>query len=116
MRTSGSRFLAWRKGSARPYLYRCRSGTTESDSRAALLRADLPANDVAVKGTDSYPIAQSLQLRGIPFKFVTAFGVGLEMGAFRRRPPIRKPFRPVERSRLVASSEAGTTARNALAS
>ena len=70
-------------------------GLGEALQLARLAEIDAALLDVKLKGTDSYPIAQSLQLRGIPFAFVTAFCVGVKMGAFRCRPPIREPFRPV---------------------
>lgn len=45
------------------------------------------------RGRDSYPIAETLAARGVPFVFSTGYGEdGLREG-FRDRPVLAKPFR-----------------------
>lgn len=48
--------------------------------------------DVNLDGERSYPIAEALAARGLPFVFVTGYGeAGIEP-AFRDRPVVQKPF------------------------
>jgi CheY-like chemotaxis protein len=48
--------------------------------------------DVNLAGERSYPIAEALATRGLPFTFVTGYGeAGIEP-RFRKRPVVQKPF------------------------
>ena len=52
--------------------------------------------DVNLAGENSFPVAERLAARGIPFLFATGYGVqGIEE-RFRDRPILQKPFRAAE--------------------
>jgi CheY-like chemotaxis protein len=48
--------------------------------------------DVNLHGEKSYPIADALALRGIPFVFSTGYGDHGERADFADRPVLRKPY------------------------
>jgi len=48
--------------------------------------------DVNLDGERSYPIAEALAARGLPFVFVTGYGAAGIEPAFRDRPVVQKPF------------------------
>ena len=48
--------------------------------------------DVNISGGTSYPVAEKLASRGIPFAFVTGYGSASNMGAFSDRPVLGKPI------------------------
>lgn len=54
-------------------------------------RLDAALLDVRITGGNSYPVAQALSLRGIPFGFITGYGVGYGMREFENRPVLCKP-------------------------
>ncbi|OAN58887.1 hypothetical protein A7X12_03900 [Sphingomonas sp. TDK1] len=59
---------------------------------ARRVEADLAILDVNLDGHRSFPVADILQERAIPYAFATGYGVlGLE-GAYRDRPVLAKPF------------------------
>lgn len=70
---------------------------------------DLAVLDVNLDGADSYPIADRLAQRGVPFMFVTGYDDWAMPAAYRDTPRVAKPYRPsavvnvVER--LVAAPE-----------
>jgi len=65
------------------------------DEALALLEAerfDLAMLDVNLDGQPSYPVADALALRSIPFVFSTGYGeLGIE-ARFGDRPVLRKPY------------------------
>ncbi|MBA3666225.1 MAG: response regulator [Sphingomonas sp.] len=64
---------------------------------------DLAMLDVNLDGLPSYPIADALAARGVPFVFSTGYGLhGIDQ-AYRDRPVLKKPFTDNE----VAKSLAG---------
>jgi CheY-like chemotaxis protein len=48
--------------------------------------------DVNLHGEKSYPVADALALRGIPFVFSTGYGDHGERADFANRPVLRKPY------------------------
>ena len=48
--------------------------------------------DVNLAGQETYPVADVLIERGIPFVFATGYGVGGLRDAYRDRPVLQKPF------------------------
>ncbi len=58
--------------------------------------------DVALRKGDSYPIAETLGLRGVPYAFVTGHGVGGLAPAFRSALTLSKPFTPDDLQEIVA--------------
>lgn len=57
--------------------------------------------DVALRKGDSYPIADLLGLRGVPYAFVTGHGVGGLAPAFRNCLTLAKPFTPDDLQEIV---------------
>jgi CheY-like chemotaxis protein len=53
---------------------------------------DLAILDVNVAGEPIYPVAESLQRKGIPFVFSTGYGSAGIKDSFRDRPVLQKPF------------------------
>jgi DNA-binding response OmpR family regulator len=64
---------------------------------------DVAMLDVNLAGDRSFPVADALAERGIPFLFATGYGrAGIEE-PYRDRPVLQKPFRAAE---LLAAIEA----------
>jgi CheY-like chemotaxis protein len=53
---------------------------------------DLAILDVNLNGRESYPVAEILAERGIPFMFATGYGERGMPSAFQNRPTLQKPF------------------------
>lgn len=68
---------------------------------------DLVVLDVNIAGESVEPVAEELQRRGIPFIFVTGFGIERVPEAFRNRPVLTKPVEEEDlRNALQAALEA----------
>lgn len=64
----------------------------DAEEKARTMRIDVATLDVNLAGRLSYPVAERLRLRGIPFLFATGYGtVGLPE-AFTDVPVLSKPF------------------------
>lgn len=59
--------------------------------------------DLNLNGVRSYPVADVLAARAIPFAFVTAYGVSGLRDGDRTRPLLVKPFEPVSLERLLVA-------------
>jgi len=72
---------------------------------------DAAVLDVNLNGEMSYPIADALAARGLPYVFVTGYGHAGLKPEYRDRPVIQKPFTRTSLERaiegMVASSLAG---------
>jgi CheY-like chemotaxis protein len=66
---------------------------------------DLALLDINLDGSSSAPVAEIIEKRGLPFLFVSGYGLaGLPQG-FRERPVLQKPFpSPSSATRLARSS------------
>jgi hypothetical protein len=53
---------------------------------------DMAVLDVNLKGQMSYPIADVLIARGIPFVFSTGYDIGRLLADYRTFPALQKPF------------------------
>jgi CheY-like chemotaxis protein len=53
---------------------------------------DAATLDVNLNGTSSYPVAETLARRGVPFVFSTGYGAHVLRDEYRDRPILRKPF------------------------
>lgn len=61
---------------------------------ASAERLDAAVLDIDLGGSFSYPVAEELRRRGVPFVFATAFTTEQLPEAFRAAPRIEKPFSP----------------------
>jgi CheY-like chemotaxis protein len=87
----------------------CLVAATASRLDEALALAGSAAIDFAIldlnlNGKLSYPVADALVARGIPFVFSTGYGAGALPPHFQRVPTIGKPFDPQELEDAVASA------------
>ena len=73
---------------------------------AEKIEADLAILDVNLDGEASYPVAEILTTRGVPFIFATGYGAtGLQEG-WRRAPVLSKPFQIRELAAAIARATA----------
>ena len=68
---------------------------------------DLAILDVNLDGHRSFPVADILIARGIPFAFATGYGAAGLDEAYRRRPVLAKPFLFEDLRQMVAEITAG---------
>jgi CheY-like chemotaxis protein len=54
---------------------------------------DVATLDLNLDGDESYPVADMLVLRGVPFVFSTGYSQKSVRGEYRDRPVLRKPFK-----------------------
>jgi CheY-like chemotaxis protein len=64
---------------------------------------DIAILDVNIHGERSYPVAQRLAERGIPFIFATGYGGALHPPEFADVPTISKPYRLAELEQAFAA-------------
>ena len=58
--------------------------------------------DVNLNGEMSYPVADALTARGVPFVFVTGYDKGRMPDGYRDLPVLQKPFHRVELTDMLA--------------
>lgn len=63
---------------------------------------DVAILDVNINGGDTYPIAEAIAARDIPFVFSTGYGKNSLGAPYRDRPILQKPFRQVDLQKLLA--------------
>ena len=68
---------------------------TSGEFNAAIL-------DVNLDGQESYPVADILAKRGLPFVFVTGYGERSLPEPYRGRPALQKPFQAEQLKRMLA--------------
>lgn len=73
----------------------------EASAQAERLDFDVAILDVNLNGEQSYPIAQALLQRGLPFIFSTGYGSANIPGELRRAPVVRKPFQQADLERAL---------------
>jgi CheY-like chemotaxis protein len=66
---------------------------------------DLAIIDVNLDGEPSYPVAELLASRGIPFAFATGYGPGGVDGTFAGSPTLAKPFLLADLRRLLSDMQ-----------
>jgi DNA-binding NtrC family response regulator len=64
---------------------------------------DVGVLDLNLKGSLSYPVADALNARNIPFIFATGYGKAGICDPYRNRPVLQKPFDGDDLVRLIAS-------------
>jgi CheY-like chemotaxis protein len=64
---------------------------------------DFAVLDVNLAGTPSYPVADILRERGIPFVFTTGYGSEGVADGYRNEPTLQKPYAPEDLGRAIAN-------------
>jgi CheY-like chemotaxis protein len=64
----------------------------EATALAEKAEFDLALLDVSLRRTPSFPVAEILQKRGIPFAFMTGYGAQDFPAAYQQLPRLSKPF------------------------
>jgi CheY-like chemotaxis protein len=59
--------------------------------------------DVNLNGEDTYPLADALIARAIPFVFASGYGAGGLPGKYRSIPSLQKPFRQSDLEQILAA-------------
>jgi DNA-binding response OmpR family regulator len=67
---------------------------------------DLAMLDVNLAGETSFPIADVLRGRGIPFLFATGYGAEGIGAGYRSAPVLQKPFRSAELAEAIRAAAA----------
>ena len=75
---------------------------SEATRVAASSQFDVAVLDVNLSGERSYPVAEMLLARGIPFLFATAYGSKAHDGAWREVLTLAKPFTPRDLATALA--------------
>ena len=63
---------------------------------------DFAVLDINVAGTKSFPVADILRQRGIPFAFATGYGVDGLTDGYRYFPVLQKPYAQEDLERTIA--------------
>jgi CheY-like chemotaxis protein len=80
---------------------------SEAVEAAQRLDVDLAILDVNLDGHRSFPVADILMARHIPFAFATGYGAAGIDEPYRTRPVLAKPFRAEELAKLVSTLKIG---------
>ena len=65
---------------------------------------DAAVLDVSLDGQPSFPVADALAARGVPFVFATGYGASGLREDLRDRPALQKPFRLLQLARTLAGA------------
>jgi CheY-like chemotaxis protein len=63
---------------------------------------DFAVLDINVAGTKSFPVADILRQRGIPFAFATGYGTEGLIDKYLNTPALRKPYSQEDLERVIA--------------
>lgn len=64
---------------------------------------DAAVLDVNLAGRNSFPVADILRQRGIPFVFATGYGAEGFVEGYRNEPTLRKPYEAQDLMRAIAT-------------
>jgi CheY-like chemotaxis protein len=76
-------------------------------SLAGEAQFDLAMLDVNLAGENSFPVAEILARRGIPFLFATGYGIKGIAEEYRSYPVLQKPFRARDLEQALDQAVAG---------
>lgn len=71
---------------------------------AATKPFDFAILDVNLAGTKSFPVAEALRARRIPFVFATGYGSAAVENLYRGTPTLQKPFHQHELARAITDA------------
>ena len=69
---------------------------------ARTLDIDLAILDVNLRGTQSFPVAEVLAARGVPFLFATGYGATILKLPYSGTPTLQKPFQLEDLRQILA--------------
>ena len=69
---------------------------------ARTLDIDLAILDVNLRGTQSFPVAEVLAARGVPFLFATRYGATILIPPYSGTPTLQKPFQLEDLRQILA--------------
>ena len=72
--------------------------------KAKTLSFEVAILDVNLNGQRTFPIAEALTERGLPFIFATGYGAAAVPETFRDAPVLQKPFRLADLERAVRNA------------
>jgi CheY-like chemotaxis protein len=72
--------------------------------KANTLSFEVAILDVNLNGQRTFPIAEALTARGLPFIFATGYGAAAVPENFRAAPVLQKPFRIADLERAVRAA------------
>ncbi len=72
--------------------------------KAKTLSFEVAILDVNLNGQRTFPIAEALTERGLPFVFATGYGAAAVPENFRNAPVLQKPFRLADLERAVRTA------------
>ena len=81
--------------------------STHLDQAVELARAidiDFAVLDLNLNGRLSYPVADALRLRGVPFIFATGYGAKILVPPYADTPTLQKPFHLDDLRRTLAEA------------
>jgi CheY-like chemotaxis protein len=76
----------------------------EALDKAKTLSFEVAILDVNLNGQRTFPIAEALTARGLPFVFATGYGAAAVPENFRDAPVLQKPFRLADLERAVLTA------------
>ncbi|MGH6841612.1 MAG: response regulator [Methylocella sp.] len=76
----------------------------EAIEMASSLTFDVAILDVNVNGCRTYPVAEAILRRGVPFIFGTGYEPGGLSADFQNVPVMRKPFQPSDLERALGEA------------
>jgi CheY-like chemotaxis protein len=66
----------------------------QAQKLASDVACDFAILDVNLNGQHTYPVAEALKARGVPFVFATGYGIAGLKEEWRSNPVLQKPFQP----------------------
>ena len=67
---------------------------------------DMAVLDISLNGQRSYPVADALEARGVPFVFLTGYGRDSLPSGYQGCPMLQKPFRQFELGEVLTKLRA----------
>jgi CheY-like chemotaxis protein len=73
-------------------------------ARDRSLHFDIAILDLNLAGESTFPVAQLLAQRGVPFAFATGYGAGGLPPEWKSRPTLQKPFTAADIARVLVEA------------
>jgi len=79
----------------------------QAQQLAEELALDFAIVDVNLNGQHTYPVAETLKTRGVPFVFATGYGAQGLKDEWKQSPVLQKPFQPEDLARAIKAAARG---------